>query len=973
MGATHVCQTCGTALLATASGSFCPGCAFGEERAETHELRMPPASAGGGIPRIFGDYELLEELGHGGMGLVFKARQRSLGRIVALKVLLSGRFSDRTARERLQREAMSAGRLQHPNIVAIHEFGEVDGHAYLTMDYVAGETLAEICARGPLPPQRAAEYLRDVARGVQAAHEAGVLHRDLTPANILIGEDGRPRVADFGLARLRDVTADLTLSGQMLGSPHYVSPEQAAARPEAIGPRSDVYSLGAVLYQLATGHAPFAGAKAAAVLRSVLSEDPVLPRRLNPELPRELETVCMKCLHKDPAQRYASAGALADDLENFLGERPLHARAPGYLYTARKFVQRHRVLVGSAAVAVAAAMATSTFWQRERAADRRVTVAHTQAETLVNLLLRDVRPSLEQFGRVAELDRLAEETARYFAELPPEARDANYAGHRAVALGMLAGVRWRSGDFGAAAEVAGEALAWRQRVLDESPAQFRHIAPLLRDAMSLQSAAGARRAPDAQRAAANVERLRALSREHPDDPFLAKELAIELLGLAGAMVDPDRDPAAGREELVEAREWMRRAMERVPDDPFFQVIHADAALQLGRLHKLCGDYPRAIAECEQAVAALKVASTARPGNLLLLERLAQAEHALAHQWAVHSLARAREAERAAREHFRLLSAADPRHAVWREMYACSHTVEAWYLLNNGQFEEARQMFAAAKATCVAIPASHSWANPMLLPWRFIDEGRAAAGVGDIARARAMAEPARAQFAKVIASRPAGSAARSRNEIGALLSEATLLAAAEEWPTVESLAREAADAADAYARERNLARTPLLDRAEARRLLGLARLRQGRAGDAEQPLREASALLSQALPVLHPFSSRELRLADTRDALGEVLLALGKSEEAQPVLEAALAFRETDVTRQPELAMAQAAFARTAGLLARSLDLREGEHQARRQMLLARAAEAMARPAAEGRLSVEQRQLFATLGADASSAAASNAR
>ncbi|HEX2101454.1 MAG TPA: hypothetical protein VHF69_12360, partial [Candidatus Synoicihabitans sp.] len=315
---------------------------------------------------------------------------------------------------------------------------------------------------------------------------------------------------------------------------------------------------------------------------------------------------------------------------------------------------------------------------------------------------------------------------------------------------------------------------------------------------------------------------------------------------------------------------------------------------------------------------------------------------------------------AAREHFRALSAADPQHAVWREMFACSHTVEASYLLNNGQFAEARQMFATAKATCVAIPASHSWANPMLLPWRFIDEGRAAASAGDFAAARAMVEPARNEFARVIARRSPGSASRTRGEIGAWLAEATLLASAEDWGAVEARAREAAAAADAYAAQHRLARTPLLDRGEARRLLGLAQLRQGRPADAVATLREACALLGAALPVMHPFSSRELRLADAQDALGETLLTLGQGAEAREVLEAALAFREDDLARQPELAATQAAFARTTELLARTLYPGDDDKARGRQTLLARAAAALAQPAAEGRLTLDQQRLFAAL-------------
>ena len=676
MPSTRACETCGALLVETASGSFCPSCALCENDDVT-DISDRSASSGPELPRTFGDYELLAELGHGGMGLVYKARQRSLGRLVALKVLLAGRFSDRAARERFQREAASTARLQHPNIVVLHEFGEVDGHLYLTMDYIAGKSLAELCAGRPLRPRQAAEYMRDVSRAVQAAHSAGVLHRDLKPSNILIGDDDRPRVTDFGIARLIDERAELTVSGQMLGSPHYTSPEQAAGRHEVIGPCSDIYGLGAVLYHLATGGAPFNGANAHDVLRRVLAEDPAPPRRLNPNLPGELEAICLKCLHKDPAQRYASAGELADDLENFLCQRPLRARPPNPAYVAGKFVRRNKLMICAAAVIVIGVAVSANFWWRERAANRRVNVTHTQAENLVNLLLRDVAPSLEQFGRVAEIDRFAEQTVRYLTDLPPELRDKTYAGNRAVALSVLAWVRWRGGDFTGATTVATESLAWRQRVLEQSPVEFRRIAPLMRSVISLRDSGCAVPAPQLPHAESNVSALREMMSRHPEDLFVAKELAIELIGLALAMQNPDEQPAAGRAELTEAKAIMRRVIDRVPDDAFLQLSYSDAVLALSWVHKYCGDYERAVAEAQEAVACLKIAHAARPGHLPVLDQLAQAEHDLAEHWGPLSLERAQEHELAARRHFQALHTADSSHTMWREMFAYSHAIEAW--------------------------------------------------------------------------------------------------------------------------------------------------------------------------------------------------------------------------------------------------------------------------------------------------------
>jgi tetratricopeptide (TPR) repeat protein len=960
MSSTLVCQTCGALLVETAGGSFCPGCALCDQDEALDDTTTVNASAGTGTARNFGDYDLLDEIGRGGMGLVFKARQRSLGRLVALKVLLTGRFSDLAARERFQREAESAARLQHPNIVAIHEIGEIEGHPYFTMDLVAGKNLAELCEGRALPSRRAAEWLRDVALAVQAAHTAGVLHRDLKPSNILVGDDGRPRVTDFGLARRTDDRDGLTLSGQMLGSPNYTSPEQAAGRHDAITNRSDVYGLGAVLFHLVTGRAPFNAAGTGETLRLVLTHEPPAPRKLNPTLPSELETICLKCLQKDPAQRYASAAEVADELENFLRERPLRARPPGRAYVAQMFIRRNKLLVGAAAgiaLALLGGMSISTtFWWRERAANRRVQAAQVQAEKLVNLLLRDVRPSIEQFGRVAELDRFAEETVRYFAELPPELRDASYAGNHAIALSVLAWVRWRGGDFKGATTVASESLAWRQRVLDESPTEFRRIAPLMRDVISLRDSGCAVPTPLRPRAESNVRTLRELVSQHPADLHLAKELAIELMGLAMALQNPDAKPEAGRSELGEAKAIMRHVLDRAPDERFFALIHADAVLALSWVYKYCGDYERAVAEAREAVASLKATNATRPGNLLVLDQLAHAEHALAEHWAPLSLARARELEIAARGHFQTLHTADPDHPLWREMFGYSHAIEAWYAFNCGKFAEAREQLAKFKAICESFPVTHQWTNPMLLPWRYIEDGEAAAALGDFDSARVLVKEARVRFDKVIASRPADSPVRVRNGLDALLGEATLFTAIGDWLKVETAASDALKIAEAYPREDQRRGIKRFDRGEAYRFLGLAQLRRNRAAEAVTALREAEILIGAALPVRHAFTSRELRLADTRDTLGEALISLGNVAEARRVLAEALAFREADLARQPELAAAQFAFANTAALYASTLDPNDRESGVRRRDLLARSTAALAPPAGENRLTRDQQQL-----------------
>jgi WD40 repeat protein len=278
-------------------------------------------------PRFFGGFELLEELGRGGSGVVYRARQVSLGREVAIKFLLDGAFAGDRAIARFQAEAAAAAELRHPHIVTIHEVGQIEGRHYFSMELVEGQTLAEVVRDGPLPAPRAASYVQRVAEAVGFAHARGVLHRDLKPSNVLLDQDDQPRVSDFGLAKRTGESVELTGTGQVLGTPAYMSPEQAeGGRDRPVDERSDVYSLGAILYHLLGGRPPFTGDTVTAILRQVSEAEPVAPRLLNPSVPRDLETICLQCLSKDPVRRYPTAVALAEDLGRFLRGEWVQAR-----------------------------------------------------------------------------------------------------------------------------------------------------------------------------------------------------------------------------------------------------------------------------------------------------------------------------------------------------------------------------------------------------------------------------------------------------------------------------------------------------------------------------------------------------------------------------------------------------------------------------------------------------------------------
>jgi serine/threonine protein kinase/tetratricopeptide (TPR) repeat protein len=299
-------------------------------------------------------YEILGELGRGGMGVVYKARHTTLKRLVALKMILAGGHAAASELARFLAEAQAVARLQHPNIVQVHEIGEKDGLPYFSLEYVDGGTLAKRLSGTPLPPRDAAQLTVTLALAIEAAHQAGIVHRDLKPANVLLAGTSPsvvqcvPKIADFGLAKTLDDDSGQTRTGAIMGTPSYMSPEQASGQIKAIGPRTDVYALGAMLYEMLTGRPPFRSATIVETLEQVRSQEPVSPRSLQPSLPRDLETICLKCLAKDPTQRYGTAKELADDLQRFVTNQPVIARPAGLPERTLKFVKRNRLLVGAA-------------------------------------------------------------------------------------------------------------------------------------------------------------------------------------------------------------------------------------------------------------------------------------------------------------------------------------------------------------------------------------------------------------------------------------------------------------------------------------------------------------------------------------------------------------------------------------------------------------------------------------------------
>ena len=448
------CPRCGRPLSGPGPG-VCRHCVA--RLAFAPELTPPPAlPAGLGTLRYFGNYELIEEIARGGMGVVYRARQVNLDREVAVKLLLHGALASPADIERFRTEAAAAASLQHPGIVAIHEIGEFEGQQYFSMDLIAGRDLAALTRDGPLAARRAAELVAQAAAAVEHAHRHGVLHRDLKPSNVIVDAEGRPHLTDFGLARIGAADTGLTRTGDLLGTPGYMAPEQAGGPRGAIGVPADVYSLGAVLYHLLTGRAPFTGENVPEVLRQVAEADPVAPGLLNPQVPRDLETICLKCLRKEPAARYASASDLADDLGRFLRHEPIRARPVSPAERAWRWCRRNPAI---AALATAVALLLLTVAggsllavQRLRAAHAAEAAQHREAaerlssgERLINFMLGDLAEHLEPVGRLDALESTIGAVDRFYAELPADRLTADSQRHRALALVQFADIRASQG------------------------------------------------------------------------------------------------------------------------------------------------------------------------------------------------------------------------------------------------------------------------------------------------------------------------------------------------------------------------------------------------------------------------------------------------------------------------------------------------------------------------------------------------
>jgi tetratricopeptide (TPR) repeat protein len=596
---------------------------------------LPPIPAATAAPGVDGvcvpGYEVLGELGRGGMGVVYRARQVAAGRVVALKMILGGSHAGEGELLRFRTEAEAIARLQHPHIVQVYEVGQHQGLPFFSLEYCGGGTLDKKLAGTPLPPGEAARLVETLARAVQAAHDRQVIHRDLKPANVLLTEDGTPKVTDFGLAKKLD-KAGQTQSGSILGTPSYMAPEQAGGRRQDVGPAADVYALGAILYECLTGRPPFKAATPLDTVLQVLSEEPVPPRRLQGKTPRDLETITLKCLQKDPRKRYASARELAEDLRRFTAGEPIRARPAAWWERGAKWVRRRPAVAGLLAACAAAVLTLAAGgWQYgvERNRHARVLEAaleeaqqqrqaarkeHDRAQAHLNKALQAVDRLLQPLndGRLAPVPQLQEPRRQmlesaldfYRGFLAQEGSDPGVRRDAARGYFRSALLHLWLGQTDEAEREAAEALALQKALVADFPERPEYRYDLARTHGALGHVCSLNLRGDGASEAyrQELELSDSLVAEYPGEAAYREALidAHRNLGMLGVA----KDPAPAEKHLRQAVEQAELLVQKHPSSPERECLLASAHAHLGQVLFVQNRVAEAAAELDRAWARL---------------------------------------------------------------------------------------------------------------------------------------------------------------------------------------------------------------------------------------------------------------------------------------------------------------------------------------------------------------------------------
>jgi tetratricopeptide (TPR) repeat protein len=534
-------------------------------------------------------YKMLDELGRGGMGVVYKAKQLSLDRLVALKMIRSAAIAGPDQLARFNTEAESLAQLQHPNIVQVFEIGRHDDMPYLSMEFVAGETLEGAIQNEWFGFSESAQLVEKLSRAMFSAHQRGVLHRDLKPANVLLAEDREPKITDFGLAKRVSSDSQLTADATVMGTPSYMPPEQAQGRITDIGPRSDVYSLGAILYELLTGRPPFRSGSPLETIQQVIQREPAAPRSLNKKVPRDLETICLKCLHKQPAQRYETAADLADDLRRFDRGEPILARRIGLAGRGWRWCRRNKALAAALAATFLAVLvgASGVAWQSRQTEQQRARVQQQfvrfAAESDEKLqLIQDLMERVPE-DQQAQDERLQSALASYESWLAEEPSDAAAQENYAQALFRVAEIRRRIGQFDIAEQAYLKAKDVYQR-LAETSLDSGHSHGLTETLNWLGESY--RESGQIEMAIATYEEAMAvqegLANRAPDEPLYRSDVARSLYNRGLALRALSR-PEEAETDLRKSIELLEQCLQERSEDPRFRQGLARSRANLGIL------------------------------------------------------------------------------------------------------------------------------------------------------------------------------------------------------------------------------------------------------------------------------------------------------------------------------------------------------------------------------------------------------
>jgi tetratricopeptide (TPR) repeat protein/predicted Ser/Thr protein kinase len=697
-------------------------------------------------------HETVVPIGSGGMGEVFKAWDPHLQRQVALKYL---RHDDPVLVERLLREARAQARVDHPSVCKVYEVGEEDGRSYIAMEYVDGEPLDVAAKR--LTLEQKILLIKKVTEAVQAAHSAGLVHRDLKPANILVTDhdgEAHPYVLDFGIARMEEL-AGLTVTGQVMGTPGYLSPEQARGDIDAIDRRTDVFSLGVILYELLGGARPFDGDSNISILVNLLEEDPVPLRKRSAAVPRDIETVVMACLEKEPERRYPSARALADDLGRWLAGEPVAAHRLGVIDRIARTVRRNRAVAVTAAVFVVIGIAGAVKYAVDLSRQRqRAERARDGAETLVRFMLRDLFTALQPIGRLDLLDAVSREAAAHYQRFGDAELGSKERVGRAIVLNNLAEVQDAQGHLvegldghrRAAAILREEAAApgappeW----LAELAGTLSAVAESLQETGDLGGALGELNA--------GLRVARELVDDHPDEPRW-QAVVVELLINVGWVLREDGDSESALAHLDEALDLANAASEVEPENTEWRFRRAEVESYIARVLEEDGRFDRAALHLDNARRLLTDLADSEPGNTRWQFELVLTDGRLG--WLAEDRG---DPEGALADYRRGLDRGlrlvehDPANARWEREVSVLHSSVGAILLAREQAAAARESFAAGLEISERLvsrsPASPSAVND--LAWDWLQLGAAEDALGHDAEARRASERAVELMAPVVA-------------------------------------------------------------------------------------------------------------------------------------------------------------------------------------------------------------------------------